>query len=203
MRRISTCSGRSVPARPRPSPTGWSASWARLCPARCWRSCVAISLSPLSPLGPIRARVPPGPAIAFDWTVLGFGLLVLIGGLGAIAVALAYRGAPHRLATKSRIDHPRDSRLLQMATSSGLSASGCRRSPLRSPVRSWPHLGPGPLRARGRHLGRGLGDHDTHVQQRTAHLGVTPRTVRVELELRADLGKCRPPTSPRRPQPRP
>ncbi len=84
---------------------------------------LAISLSPLSPLGPIRA-VYHGSAIAVDWTVLGFGLLVLIGGLGAIAVALAYRGAPHRLAIKSRIDHPRDSRLLQMATSSGLPASG-------------------------------------------------------------------------------
>ena len=84
---------------------------------------VAVSLSPLSPLGPIRSVYHPG-GIAFDWTVLGFGLLVLIVGLGAIAVALAYRSAPHRLATKSRIDHPRDSRLLQMATSSGLSASG-------------------------------------------------------------------------------
>ena len=84
---------------------------------------LAISLSPLSPLGPIRA-VYHGPAIAVDWTVLGFGLLVLVGGLGATALALAYRGAPHRLATKSRINRPHDSRLLQTATSSGLSASG-------------------------------------------------------------------------------
>ena len=84
---------------------------------------VAVSLSPLSPLGPIRGVYHPA-GIALDWTVLGFGLLVLIGGLGTIALALAYRGAPHRLATKSRIDHPRDSRLLQVATSSGLSASG-------------------------------------------------------------------------------
>lgn len=84
---------------------------------------VAVSLSPLSPLGPIRAVYHPA-GIAVDWTVLGFGLLVLIGGLGAIAVTVAYRGAPHRLASASRIEHPRDSRLLQMATSSGLSASG-------------------------------------------------------------------------------
>ena len=65
----------------------------------------AISISPLSPLGPIRA-VYHGSAIAIDSTVLGFGLLVLIGGLGVTALALAYRSAPHRLATKSRIDHP-------------------------------------------------------------------------------------------------
>ncbi len=84
---------------------------------------VAVLLSPLSPLGPIRA-VYHESGFALDWTVLGFGLLVMIGGLAGIAVALAYRGAPHRLAANARNDHPRDSRLLQMATSSGLSASG-------------------------------------------------------------------------------
>jgi hypothetical protein len=84
---------------------------------------VAVLLSPLSPLGPIRGVYHP-PGIALDWTVLGFGLLVLIGGLGVTAVALAYRGAPQRLASRSRSDPPRDSKLVQMATSSGLSASG-------------------------------------------------------------------------------
>ena len=84
---------------------------------------VAVFLSPLSPLGPIRDVYHPA-GIALDWTVLGFGLLVLLGGLGTIAVALAYRRARHQLATKSRVDHPRDSRLLQMATTSGVSASG-------------------------------------------------------------------------------
>ena len=84
---------------------------------------VAVGLSPLSPLGPIRHVYHP-PGIAFDWTVLGFGALALIGGLGVTAVTLAYRGAPHRLAARSHIDLPRDSKLLQMATSAGLSASG-------------------------------------------------------------------------------
>ena len=84
---------------------------------------VAVGLSPLSPLGPIRHVYHP-PGIAFDWTVLGSGALVLIGGLGVTAVALAYRGAPHRLAARSRIDLPRDAKLLQMATSAGLSVSG-------------------------------------------------------------------------------
>jgi hypothetical protein len=84
---------------------------------------VAVALSPLSPLGPIRA-VYHGSRISLDWTVLGFGLLAVVGGLGAIAVALAYRGAPHRLANKSRIAPSRDSKLLEMATSSGLPPSG-------------------------------------------------------------------------------
>ena len=56
---------------------------------------VAVALSPLSPLGPVRS-VYPTPGISVDWTVLGVGLLVLIGGLGVVAAALAYRGAPHR-----------------------------------------------------------------------------------------------------------
>ena len=84
---------------------------------------IAVSLSPLSPLGPIRSVYHPA-GIAFDWMVLGFGLLVLIGGLGVIAVALAYRGAPHRLAARSRNDRPRDSKSVQMAASGGLPASG-------------------------------------------------------------------------------
>ena len=61
---------------------------------------VAMALSPLAPLGPVRP-VYPDSGIAFDWTVLGSGLLVLIVGLGAIALAMAYRGAPHRVASTS------------------------------------------------------------------------------------------------------
>jgi hypothetical protein len=83
---------------------------------------LAVLLSPLSPLGPIRAVYHP-PGIAADWTVLGFGLLALIGGLGAIALALAYRGAPHRVANRSP-EPVRDSRLLQAVASSGVPASG-------------------------------------------------------------------------------
>ena len=58
-----------------------------------WRSASRRS----SPLGPVRP-VYPDAGIAFDWTVLGIGLAVLVVGLGAAAVALSYRGAPHRVA---------------------------------------------------------------------------------------------------------
>ena len=58
---------------------------------------VAVGLSPLSPLGPVRP-VYPDAGIAFDWTVLGVGLGVLVVVLGAAAVTLSYRGAPHRVA---------------------------------------------------------------------------------------------------------
>ena len=76
-------------------------------------------LSPLSPLGPVRP-VYPEPGIAFDWTVLGSGLLVLIGGLGAIAVTLAYRGAPHRVARRSRLARSGTSKTAAAVASAGL-----------------------------------------------------------------------------------
>lgn len=56
---------------------------------------VAVGLSPLAPIGPAR-RVYPSRGIAFDWTALGFGLVVLIVVLTAAALVLASRRAPHR-----------------------------------------------------------------------------------------------------------
>jgi hypothetical protein len=53
---------------------------------------VAVALSPLAPLGRVR-EVDPAPGLAFDWTVLGAGLLVLVAGLGLLTLALAYRRA--------------------------------------------------------------------------------------------------------------
>ena len=60
---------------------------------------VAVALSPLAPIGPVRA-VDPTRGVAFDWTVLGVGAAVLIVGLGAVSIALAFRGAPHRVAAR-------------------------------------------------------------------------------------------------------
>jgi len=56
---------------------------------------VAVALSPLSPLGPVRAVWHPA-VLAFDWTVLGAGLGVLAGGLGAATAVMAWRATPRR-----------------------------------------------------------------------------------------------------------
>jgi hypothetical protein len=56
---------------------------------------IAVLLSPIAPLGPVR-DVYPHPGIAFDWTVLGAGLLVLVLVLGAATIALSIRRSPHR-----------------------------------------------------------------------------------------------------------
>jgi len=83
---------------------------------------VAVALSPLSPLGPVRP-VYPGSAIAFDWTVLGSGLAILIVGLGAMALALAYRNAPHRAALRQGGQSAHASRAVHAVASTGLPPS--------------------------------------------------------------------------------
>ncbi len=84
---------------------------------------VAVGLSPLAPLGPARP-VYPSSGVAFDWTVLAVGPIVLIGVLGTIAVLLAHLGAPHRVARRSRLDVARGSSVARMAASLGLSTPG-------------------------------------------------------------------------------
>ena len=70
---------------------------------------VAVALSPLAPLGVIRA-VYPDRGVAWDWTVLGLGFVVLAVGLGAMATVMAYQQSPHRLqrrgASPSSESHP-------------------------------------------------------------------------------------------------
>jgi MacB-like periplasmic core domain/FtsX-like permease family len=83
---------------------------------------VAVALSPLAPIGLVRP-VYPDPGIAFDWTVLGLGVAVLIAGLSAVAIALAYRQAPHRAAARRPQAGWRGSGLARAAAASGLPAA--------------------------------------------------------------------------------
>ena len=82
---------------------------------------VAVLLSPLAPLGPVR-DVYPHPGIAFDWTVLGAGLLVLILALGAATIAISIRRAPHRARGHRRVPQ-RGSTIARGAESLGLPVS--------------------------------------------------------------------------------
>jgi hypothetical protein len=84
-------------------------------------SFVAVALSPLTPLGPVRPFYP-GAGLAADWTVLGVGLAVLVVGLGAAALVLAYRGAPHRTARRSAAFRPETSKAVEAVASTGLPA---------------------------------------------------------------------------------
>ena len=83
---------------------------------------VAVGLSPLSPIGPVRP-VYPSSGFAADTAVLGLGLLVLIGGVGASAAALAYRQASGS-ARHAEVTRPaRGSVIARMAAASGASAA--------------------------------------------------------------------------------
>jgi uncharacterized BrkB/YihY/UPF0761 family membrane protein len=61
-------------------------------------SALALSFSPLTPLGPVR-RVYPSRRIAFDWTVVGVGARALV--VVLVAVILAYGLAPNRVARRA------------------------------------------------------------------------------------------------------
>jgi hypothetical protein len=79
---------------------------------------VALALSPLFPIGPVRA-VYPDRGVNADWTVLGVGFAALVGVLGLAAVALACLGAPHRLRRRARAGARRSS-TAELAARSGL-----------------------------------------------------------------------------------
>ncbi len=84
---------------------------------------VAVGLSPLSPLAPVRRVYHPS-LLVFDWTVLGGGLVLLVGGLSTAAAVLAVRAMPQRTARAGHPDRSPPSRLVQLATALGLPLPG-------------------------------------------------------------------------------
>ncbi|MCU1462951.1 MAG: hypothetical protein JWO37_3026 [Acidimicrobiales bacterium] len=82
---------------------------------------VAVGLSPLAPIGPVRP-VYPSPGIAFDSTVLGIGILILVAALSTLALGIASRTAPHRRAARRRLRVPRGSSVARAAIASGAPA---------------------------------------------------------------------------------
>jgi hypothetical protein len=78
---------------------------------------VAVGLSPLAPLGPVR-DVLPAPGVAVDWTVIGLGTAVLVGFLMASAVLFSYLDAPHRRARRRAVT-VRTSAVADLAASAG------------------------------------------------------------------------------------
>jgi hypothetical protein len=105
---------------------------------------VAVALSPLAPIGPARS-VYPDKGIAFDWTVLGLGALVLVVALSLCALAVTYRSAPHRTARQADVPDVSAARLSRAAGAAGLppnarlgleAALGSSASRRSAPVRS-------------------------------------------------------------------
>ena len=79
---------------------------------------VAVGLSPLAPLGPVRPFYP-DPGLAFDWTVLGGGLGVIVAVTGTSALVLSSRGARRR-AVRAPQGAPRSSSIARSAEAAGM-----------------------------------------------------------------------------------
>lgn len=84
---------------------------------------VAFVLSPVAPLGPVRP-VYTSPGFSADWTVLGFGVLLLGMVLSALAVSMAVLRAPHRVALRPRLRSSSGARLVGSLARAGLSVPG-------------------------------------------------------------------------------
>jgi len=82
---------------------------------------LAISLSPLSPLGPVRF-VYPYRGISYDWTVLGLGVMALIVALMAMAFVLARREL-RRIRLGRRNDFREANSWVSRATTAGVPLS--------------------------------------------------------------------------------
>ena len=82
---------------------------------------VAVALSSLAPLGPARP-VDPHSGVAFDWTVLGFGLVALIGVLSVTAILVSYLQTPQRAVRRRERAIPHGSRVARVAANSGAPA---------------------------------------------------------------------------------
>jgi hypothetical protein len=79
-----------------------------------------VALSPLAPLGPVRPYYP-DPGVAFDWTVLGLGMTVLVVVLGSVAIMLVAQRAPQRSGMRRSPQAP--SRIEGAAGTGGLPVS--------------------------------------------------------------------------------
>jgi hypothetical protein len=82
---------------------------------------VAILISPLGLLGPIRPYVPHG--IDVDWAIVGLGMVVAALVLLALAVAVALRVAPRRTARLRAIANVRSSNAARLAANASLPVS--------------------------------------------------------------------------------
>jgi hypothetical protein len=82
---------------------------------------VAVALSPLAPIGPVRS-VYPDRGISFDWTVLGVGCAALVVVLAAAALAQSVRTTPHRRPQRRLAVRP--SNVVRVLRAAGMSVPG-------------------------------------------------------------------------------
>jgi hypothetical protein len=99
---------------------GLLGAWASILLGALLAVVVAVGLSPLAPIGIVRP-IYPHVGVAWDWTVLGLGFLVLVLVLGSVAL-LSARRLTHRLAFRDRGEHGGASVVVRKASAWGLPA---------------------------------------------------------------------------------
>jgi hypothetical protein len=82
---------------------------------------VAVAMSPLAPLGAVRA-VDPSPGFTVDWLVVGAGFAVLVIVLSAMTLVFAYLRAPGRQVFNPAGAEQRPSSIAKAAAAAGMSA---------------------------------------------------------------------------------
>ena len=159
---------------------------------------VAVGLSPLSPLGPVRRVYDPS-VLALDWTVLGVGLALLVGGLGAAATILAFRAAPHRSSRSSRFEPSSSSRLVGSAAALGLPLPGVVGLHLALEPGRGRTAVPSAMGIGRRGHSRRYRDRYPHLQRQPEHVDLPAPALWVGLGLRPYVGKWGPAPGPHPP----
>jgi hypothetical protein len=83
---------------------------------------IAVALSPLAPIGPVRA-VYPQHGIAFNWSILALGFMSIVVILGALSILLARGGAKSSRARRGSGQVPLFSRVARLVSDAGLPIS--------------------------------------------------------------------------------
>jgi hypothetical protein len=82
---------------------------------------VAVGISPLSPVGPVR-YIYPDRGISLDWLVLGLGAVLMVVGLAGVSILLAVRYSPDRIARRLGDVSERPALAIRAAAAAGLPA---------------------------------------------------------------------------------
>ena len=119
-------------------------------------------------------------AFRVDWTVVGLGMAVLAVALGTLAVVVAFRAAPHRVAI--RLERERASSVARAATSVGLPPAAV--TGIRFALEPGAGRNAVPVRSAilGAVLAVGVVISHHHLRLEHEHPGVPPGPLRLELE---------------------
>jgi ABC-type lipoprotein release transport system permease subunit len=80
---------------------------------------VAVSLSPLSPIGPVHS-IYPNRGLQFDWLVLGLGFVVVVLVLFVFATLVAWRRARRNVSHRRRLETPARSQTARVLAEAGM-----------------------------------------------------------------------------------